>query len=109
MSELTSFDRDHTLCKAGATTWPFTEKIYLPLLKRFKIWTNNIYNEVPLQAGAKSKLFSEQNEDIIFFTLIFFKYNMKFSKGYMMCDVITDYMQKQTREHSCFHLSQTLK
>ena len=105
MSELTSFDRNHTPCKAGNTTWPFKEKVYLPLLKKFKIWTNHIYNEAPLQAGSKSKLFSEQSEDIIFFTLIFSKYNMEFSRGYMMCDVTTDYTPKQTREYSCFPLS----
>jgi len=78
---LTSFDRDHTPCKAGDTTWPFTEKVYLPLLKRFRIWTNHFYNEAPLQAGSKSKLFSEENEDIIFFTLIFSRYNTEFSEA----------------------------
>lgn len=48
------------------TTYHFTEKVCLPLLKRFKIWTNHIYNEAPLQAGSKSKPFSEKNEDIIY-------------------------------------------
>lgn len=91
------------------TTYHFTEKVCLPLLKRFKIWTNHIYNEAPLQAGSKSKPFSEKNEDIIYLFQIFSKYNMEFSRGYMICDATTGYMQKQTQDYSCFLLSQTLE
>lgn len=76
---------------------PSQKKVYLPLLKRFKLWTNHNYNEAPLQEDRKSNLFSEYNEDIILFTLIFSKYNMEFSRGYVMCDVTTDDMQKQTQ------------
>lgn len=61
------------------------------------------------QAASQNHFQKRMKILFIFITQIFSKYNMEFSRGYMICDATTDYMQKQTQDYSCFLLSQTLE
>lgn len=89
-------------CSLPAFTPHFQRVILISVSRQF-------VSKEPFHGIWEVKTIFILNNYLPFSLLFFYEYILGFSRGYLSCDIVADWMQKQIGEPSCLLLSQELK